>query len=146
MESLNTLGRWLKQQHVLTYCVGTAESLWCANAFYLFDDEEIAFYLLSDASTRHGQLIGQQAQTAGTINGQPKNIALIRGIQFRGEIRRLNEDEAAGPRSRYNTLFPIARAMPAPMWVIQLDELKMTDNTLGFGKKLHWLREQTGRV
>ena len=141
MESLNTIGKWLKKQHVLTYCVGTGESLWCANAFYIFDEEEAAFYFLSEATTRHGQLIGQQGPTAGTINGQPKTVALIRGVQFRGEIRLLNDDEASLPRSLYNKRFPIARAMPAPMWAIRLDELKMTDNTLGFGKKLHWVRE-----
>lgn len=142
MESLNTIGKWLKKQHVLTYCVGTDESLWCANAFYIFDEDEIAFYFLSETTTRHGQVAGQRALTAGTINGQPKTVALIRGIQFRGELRLLNEEEAARYRTRYNKRFPVARAMPAPIWVIRLDELKMTDNTLGFGKKLHWLRNQ----
>lgn len=141
MESLNTIGKWLKKQHVLTYCVGAGESLWCANAFYIFDEDEVAFYFLSETTTRHGQLTGQQAMTAGTVNGQPKTIALIRGIQFRGEIRLLTDDEASLPRTRYNKRFPIARAMPAPMWIIRLDELKMTDNTLGFGKKIHWIRE-----
>jgi uncharacterized protein YhbP (UPF0306 family) len=28
----------------------------------------------------------------------------------------------------------------APVWEIRPDELKFTDNTLGFGSKLHWLR------
>jgi uncharacterized protein YhbP (UPF0306 family) len=27
------------------------------------------------------------------------------------------------------------------MWEIRLTELKFTDNTLGFGKKLHWIRD-----
>lgn len=141
MESLNTIGKWLKKQHVLTYCAGSAESLWCANAFYIFDADEVAFYFLSDTATRHGQLIGEQAMTAGTINGQPKTVALIRGIQFRGQIRLLSDEEANAPRALYNKRFPIAKAMPAPMWAIRLDELKMTDNTLGFGKKLQWKRE-----
>ncbi|VEI62926.1 Uncharacterized protein conserved in bacteria [Serratia fonticola] len=30
--------------------------------------------------------------------------------------------------------------MKAPIWQIALQEVKMTDNTLGFGKKLHWAR------
>ena len=30
----------------------------------------------------------------------------------------------------------------APLWEIRLDEIKMTDNTLGFGNKNHWLRNQ----
>ena len=142
MESLNIIGKWLKKQHVLTYCAGAGESLWCANAFYIYDENDVAFYFLSDPATRHGQLTGPHAMTAGTINGQPKTVALIRGLQFRGEIRLLNEEEAAYPRECYNKRFPIARAMPAPMWTIELDELKMTDNTLGFGKKLHWVRER----
>lgn len=141
MESLNAISRWLTKQHVLTYCVGGGESLWCANAFYIFDAGRVAFYLLSETSSRHGELIGQQSPVAGTVNGQPKTVALIRGLQFRGEIRLLSEDESAGYRSRYLKRFPIARVMSAPMWEIRLDELKMTDNTLGFGKKLHWLRE-----
>ncbi|MBJ4294868.1 hypothetical protein JGE43_18630, partial [Salmonella enterica subsp. enterica serovar Typhimurium] len=37
--------------------------------------------------------------------------------------------------------FPVARVLPAPVWEIRLDEIKFTDNTLGFGKKLHWLRD-----
>jgi uncharacterized protein YhbP (UPF0306 family) len=30
--------------------------------------------------------------------------------------------------------------MKAPVWQLSLQEVKMTDNTLGFGKKLHWTR------
>lgn len=138
MESLNIISSWIKKQHVLTYCVGAGESLWCANAFYIYDEDAVAFYFLSDTHTRHGQLIGERGITAGTINGQPKTVALIRGLQFRGEIILLNEEEAIFPRVRYNKRFPVAREMLAPMWMIRLHELKMTDNTFGFGKKLHW--------
>ena len=43
-------------------------------------------------------------------------------------------------RARYVNRFPIARMLRAPVWEIRPDELKFTDNTLGFGSKLHWLR------
>lgn len=142
MGSLNTIAKWLKKQHVLTYCAGAGESLWCANAFYIYDEDEVALYFLSDTTTRHGQLLGQQATTAGTINGQPKTVALIRGIQFRGEIRLLSAEASVTPRARYNKRFPIAKTMSTPIWVIRLDELKMTDNTLGFGKKIDWIRSK----
>lgn len=141
MEILDAISRWLKKQHVLTYCVGGTEDLWCANAFYYYDAERVAFFVLSDPNTRHGTLIGEGSPVAGTVNGQPKTVALIRGIQFRGYIRMVKEDEAAAVRPHYNKRFPLASAMSAPVWEIRLDELKMTDNTLGFGKKLRWLRE-----
>lgn len=141
METLAAINRWLAKQHVVTWCVANQGELWCANAFYIYDAQKVAFYVMSEESTRHAQMSGPQAPVAGTVNGQPKTVALIRGVQFAGEIRRLEEEESAAPREQYNRRFPVARVLSAPMWEIRLDELKFTDNTLGFGKKLHWLRE-----
>lgn len=141
MDALTTISRWLSRQHVITYCVSDGDSLWCANAFYVWDDGRVAFYLLSDTSTRHAQMAGERAKVAGTINGQPKTVALIRGVQFSGELRLLTGDEGESKRALYWRRFPIARAMSAPVWEILPDEIKFTDNTLGFGKKFLWQRE-----
>ncbi|MEO3741117.1 hypothetical protein GA0061071_11578 [Kosakonia oryzendophytica] len=141
METLAAINRWLAKQHVVTWCVANRGELWCANAFYFYDPHAVAFYVLSEDQTRHGQMTGLKAQVAGTVNGQPKTVALIRGVQFAGEIRRLDEEESAAPRAQYNRRFPVARMLSAPMWEIRLNEVKFTDNTLGFGKKLHWVRE-----
>ncbi|ROU12985.1 hypothetical protein EB837_14085 [Kluyvera ascorbata] len=141
METLTAISRWLAKQHVVSWCVAKEGQLWCANAFYVYDPQRVAFYLLSEETTRHGQMTGQQAPVAGTINGQPKTVALIRGVQFKGEIRLLSGEEAEEKRALYVKRFPVARMLSAPVWELRLDELKFTDNTLGFGKKLHWLRD-----
>lgn len=141
METLAAISRWLSKQHVVTWCVASEGELWCANAFYIYDPQRVAFYLLSEETTRHGQMAGKQALVAGTVNGQPKTVALIRGVQFKGEIRLLEGDDAAEKRARYVRRFPVARMLSAPVWELRLDEVKFTDNTLGFGKKLHWLRD-----
>jgi len=140
MESLATISRWLEKQHVVSWSVAKEGELWAASAFYLYDREAVAFYLLSEETTRHAQMSGRRATVAGTVNGQPKNVALIRGVQFCGEIRLLEGEESAAARQRYLRRFPVARMMPAPVWEIRIDELKFTDNTLGFGKKFHWQR------
>lgn len=144
VNELEKIGRWLARQHVVSWCVAGPDGLWCANAFYLFDAERVAFYLLSDTRTRHGQMTGSRAPVAGTVNGQPKTVARIRGVQFSGEIRLLVGEESDETRRRYCRRFPVARAMSAPVWEIRLDELKFTDNTLGFGKKFCWLRVPSG--
>ena len=141
METLTAISRWLAKQHVVSWCVAKEGELWCANAFYVYDPPRVAFYLLSEETTRHGQMTGQRAPVAGTINGQPKTVALIRGVQFKGEIRLLSGEEAEEKRALYVKRFPVARMLSAPVWELRLDELKFTDNTLGFGKKLHWLRD-----
>ncbi|BFJ69685.1 MULTISPECIES: YhbP family protein [Salmonella] len=141
MDTLTAIGRWLAKQHVVTWCVHHEGELWCANAFYLFDAQNVALYLLTDDKTRHAQMSGACAPVAGTVNGQPKTVARIRGVQFKGEIRRLEGQESDAARKAYLRRFPVARVLPAPVWEIRLDEIKFTDNTLGFGKKLHWLRD-----
>ncbi|ECX8912084.1 TPA: YhbP family protein [Salmonella enterica subsp. enterica serovar Muenchen] len=141
MDTLTAIGCWLAKQHVVTWCVHHEGELWCANAFYLFDAQNVALYLLTDDKTRHAQMSGACAPVAGTVNGQPKTVARIRGVQFKGEIRRLEGQESDAARKAYLRRFPVARVLPAPVWEIRLDEIKFTDNTLGFGKKLHWLRD-----
>ena len=141
METLTAISRWLAKQHVVTLCVHREGELWCANAFYLFDANKVVFYLLTEEKTRHAQMSGSRAPVAGTVNGQPKTVALIRGVQFKGEIRQLTGEESDAARQAYLRRFPVARMLSAPVWEIRVDELKFTDNTLGFGKKLVWLRQ-----
>ncbi|EDJ7962339.1 hypothetical protein CH521_13745, partial [Salmonella enterica subsp. enterica serovar Kentucky] len=136
MDTLTAIGRWLAKQHVVTWCVHHEGELWCANAFYLFDAQNVALYLLTDDKTRHAQMSGACAPVAGTVNGQPKTVTRIRGVQFKGVIRRLEGQESDAARKAYLRRFPVAWVLPAPVWEIRLDEIKFTDNTLGFGKKL----------
>jgi len=139
-ETLAAIGRYLKKQHVLSLCCGTAENLWCANCFYVFDATQAVFWLMTEPDTRHGELMQQQSVVAGTINGQPKSVLLIKGVQYRGQISQLTGEREALARAAYCKRFPVAKKVSAPLWEIRLDELKMTDNALGFGKKLRWQR------
>lgn len=139
---LEAISRYLKKLHVLTLCVGENSELWCASCFYTYDDKLIAFYLMTELQTRHGEMMVRLPQVAGTVSGQPKSVMLIKGVQFRGQTVLLEGDEAQQARARYNTRFPIARASQAPIWRLDLTEIKMTDNALGFGKKRYWQRDE----
>ncbi|HCW47844.1 YhbP family protein [Mixta calida] len=141
MSDVSAIVRYLKKQHVLSLCCRDDDALWCANCFYVFDEARMAFWIMTETETRHGALMAQQPQVAGTINGQPKTVMLIKGVQYRGEAHRLYGEQESAARAAYCRRFPVARAVSAPVWEIRLDTLKMTDNALGFGKKLQWLRQ-----
>jgi len=74
---------------------------------------------------------------AGTVALETKTVGKIQGIQFSGVMAK------AEPKGYelYFGAFPYARIMNPILWEIRLDEVKMTDNTLGFGKKVTWKRE-----
>ncbi|NIF22592.1 YhbP family protein [Candidatus Pantoea multigeneris] len=132
--------RYLKKQHVLSLCATHKGELWCANCFYIFDEGEMTFFLMTEPETRHGTLMMANLEVAGTVNGQPKTVLLIKGVQYRGVITRLEGDAEERARIRYQKRFPVARKVTAPLWALRVDELKMTDNALGFGKKISWQR------
>ncbi|MFI8414995.1 YhbP family protein [Serratia sp. NPDC078593] len=138
---LDRITRFLNQQHVLTLCAGNGLDMWCANCFYVFDAERMALWLMTEPDTRHGLLMQQNSCVVGTIASLPKTIALIKGVQYRGEIVPLSGEDEAQACARYCQRFPVAKVMKATIWQLSLQEVKMTDNTLGFGKKLYWVRE-----
>ncbi|MDJ0036140.1 YhbP family protein [Pantoea allii] len=140
MSDLSHLVRYLKKQHVLSLCCCADNDLWCANCYYVFDESRMVFWLMTEPDTRHGLLAIKHHSVAGTINGQPKTVLLIKGVQYRGQIRQLSDEEATEARTAYQRRFPVSRKVAAPLWEITLDELKMTDNALGFGKKIVWQR------
>ncbi|WP_158782101.1 YhbP family protein [Pantoea sp. BAV 3049] len=139
-QQLQVISRYLQKQHVLSICGG--DPVWCANCYYIFDSTKTAFWIMTEQDTRHGINFVRHTQVAGTVNGQPKTVLLIKGVQYSGRVRLLEGEEKVEARKAYVKRFPVALKVSAPLWEIRLDELKMTDNALGFGKKLHWKREE----
>ena len=58
----------------------------------------------SEDKTRHAQMTSQQAKVAGTVNGQPKTVALIRGVQFKGKFVVGREGERRATQTLYAPL------------------------------------------
>jgi hypothetical protein len=134
---------FLKKQTCASICCVDEDSKpWCFSCFYVFNEKEAVLYFKSSASTRHGMMMAKSSFVAGTILPDKLNTLTVRGVQFEGEI--LNADEAASGDAAnwYYKKNPVARAMPGEVWAVRLHTIKMTDSTLGFGKKVYWLREE----
>lgn len=140
-DDLKHILKFLNKHHVLALCAVADGEMWSANCFYVTDAQSMSLYFMTEMKTLHGTLMAKSPQVVGTITPNPKTIALIKGIQYRGEATVLNGEEESHARSQYCRHFPVAIAMKAPVWRLKLNHIKMTDNTLGFGKKLLWDRQ-----
>ena len=129
--------KFISKHHLLSLAT-LGNSLWCCSVFYAFDQESGAFIIASEEKTLHIQNTKLDKRVAGTIAQETEIVGQIQGVQFTGEMSAV-EDEAL--KTLYLKTFPYAHAMNPMLWKIQLDTIKMTDNTLGFGKKLIWNRE-----
>lgn len=126
--------------HHLLSLATSGERLWCCSMFYAYDAVEAAFIVASDEMTEHMRNVACDEKVAGTVALETKTVGKIRGIQFAGEMRRADDERA---RELYYGRFPYARVMNPMLWRIALSEIKMTDNTLGFGKKISWKRSSS---
>ena len=102
----------------------------------------------SDDQTRHVRDVvdGGNYRVAGAIALETKIVGKIRGIQFTGILKPLGGDDLKRAKSAYLKRFPIARLMSElHLWTIEPEYIKMTDNRLGFGKKLVWVSDDPGR-
>ncbi len=140
-DDLKHILKFLNKQHVLALCAVADGEMWSANCFYVTDAESMTLYFMTEMKTLHGALMAKSPHIVGTIAPHRKTIALIKGIQYRGEATVLSGEEEAHARHLYCRHFPVAIAMKAPVWGLKLSHIKMTDNALGFGKKLLWDRE-----
>jgi uncharacterized protein YhbP (UPF0306 family) len=133
--------KFLRKHHVLTIATTVNNEPWCANCFYACLEEENALVFTTDADTRHGREFIRNPLVAGSVVLETMIVGKIRGIQFQGIVCEPSEELLSKAKSAYLKRFPVAALMDTRLWIVNLTYIKMTDNRLGFGKKLVWNKQ-----
>lgn len=131
--------KFIKKHHVLTLATVNGEGMpYVANCFYAFDAKRNLFVFTSDLATRHGAEMVANSSVALSIVLETRIVGRVQGLQVTGRALR-GDDEA---RKCYIKRFPYAAAADLELWMVEPTMMKLTDNTLGFGKKLVWQSEE----
>lgn len=129
---------FLKKHHLLTLATCKDNAPYCASCFYALEPKIGSFVIATESTTRHGHEAMENEKVAGAVALETSIIDKLQGIQFLGTYRPATKEE----KKAYFARFPYAVAMNPTLWGIQIEWLKFTDNTLGFGKKIEWSREK----
>lgn len=134
------IAQYILQHKVLTLATSYDNVPYCANCYYAFDATNNILVFLSDSHTRHMKEALVNKNVAGTIAKEVEAVNQIQGVQFTGLLISPGDKGFLEQQfyDCYYQKFPFARELPSKVWGIQLKYVKMTDNTLGFGKKLIW--------
>lgn len=131
--------KFIRKHHVLTLATVGGDNLpWVANCFYAYDTKRNKIVFTSDLTTRHGSEMEAQPRVALSIVRETRIVGCVEGIQIEGIVAR-GQEEA---RKVYIKRFPYAAVAPLTLWEVTPKMLKLTDNKLGFGKKLIWQSEE----
>jgi uncharacterized protein len=133
--------KFLRKHHVLTIATTVENEPWCANCFYAYLEEENLLVFTTDADTRHGKEFIKNPLVAGSVVLETMVIGRIRGIQFQGIVSEPEGEMLTKAKWAYLKKFPPAVLMDTHLWVVKPTLIKMTDNRLGFGKKLLWTHD-----
>ena len=137
MEELKQIDKFISKHHVLTLATATTDgSPYCCNAFYAYNKADNAFIFTTDTSTHHGQMMLANGRVAASVVLETRIVGKIQGLQITGQIKPAIE----GDKTIYLKRFPYAVVADLSLWRLEADMMKLTDNTLGFGKKLIWQR------
>ena len=132
---LKKIVSFLDEHHVLTLATSDTKELSACSLFYTFVEEENSFLVASADATTHINHIKINNEVAGNILLETKTIGNIQGVQFKGTMSVLDAKHLS---KLYFKAFPYALALNPKLWQIKVYYFKMTDNRLGFGKKLIW--------
>lgn len=130
--------KFFRKHHVLTIATSVGNEPWCANCFYAYLEAENALVFTTDTDTRHGREFTENPVVAGSVVLETMIIGKIRGLQFQGTVAEPEGELLSKAKSAYLKRFPVAALMDTRLWIVKLTHIKMTDNRLGFGKKLIW--------
>ena len=132
--------KFLRRHHVMTLATCRDNRPWCCQCFYAYVDRLCGLVFMSDATTRHITEAIQQPHVAGSIVLESKIVGKLQGIQLEGILTEPDGELLKEIKTAYIKRFPFALLMDTQLWFLKLTSMKMTDNRLGFGKKLYWER------
>lgn len=137
LETLEKIEAFIGEHHLLALATSGENGPQISNLYYAYDAKKQAFIVASDAKTQHIQNVLLNKNVACSVALETSEVGKIRGIQCRAMMYEHNTKEA---KRIYFKAFAYARVMQPRLWEIKLIEVKLTDNRLGFGKKLIWKR------
>lgn len=132
---------FIGRHHVLTAVSISADGEpWCANLFYAYDKSQNVFVVTSDITTRHARDWAGNSRFAASVVLETRIVGRVQGLQIAGRVTLLKPDEPSYDTARkvYLRRFPYAAVATLTLWTLTPEQMKLTDNTLGFGTKSLW--------
>ncbi|MBI3395134.1 MAG: pyridoxamine 5'-phosphate oxidase family protein [Spirochaetia bacterium] len=130
---------FLESRHIFVLSTEHQGQPYSAPLFYIFLNAGVpALVFASSPETRHMVEAAENARAAGAVYVDTRSVAQIQGVQCTGRVVSAALDSNAV--ERYTTAFPEIMSIGAPLWRLEIDFLKYTDNRISFAHKRIWQR------
>lgn len=132
---------FIRSQSLVTLATSLNNIPHCAICYYAYSENLGGLIFKSSAQSRHVQEGIINPRVAAGVSQTESDINKIRGIQAEGTFVELNDTQIAEAKRTYYKKFPFALAIPGDLWLLELTNIKFVDNSLGFSKKMYWVKD-----
>lgn len=140
MSGIERIAAFIRKHHVMTLATVSGGRPWIAHVFYAWMPDENVFVFTTEGKTRHGAEMEANSRVAAGIALETRIVGRVQGLQVEGVVRKAEGECMDAARRAYIKRFPYSALAELSLWVLEPSLIKLTDNTLGFGKKLTWTK------
>ncbi len=131
---LEKIATFIAKHHVMSLATSVDNRPYSTPLFYAYHEEKNYFIFASDSNTKHMLDIAQNCAVSASIYLETKQISKIEGLQICGVISSADKDA----QIEYYKAFNYAKILQPKLYKLLPSMMKLTDNSLGFGKKIIW--------
>ena len=128
----NRIKKYLQKNKLLSWAMQDEDGVYCANAFYAFDEKNLSLIIASHTNTKHIKLAKIKPKVSVNIAKLSK-IPLLQGVQIQAFFSKANQEQI----KLYYKRFPFAKIQNGTCFALRIEYVKFTDNAL-LGKKLEF--------
>lgn len=140
----------LNEETTLSLATTGEDGQACVAPLFYIVDKELSLYCLSSESSLHSLNLSRTPRAAATVYRNAKKWNEIRGVQLRGTVSRVAEQERRDALVKaYCERFKLGRVLrlairQSVLYALQPDFLRYIDNARGFGYKFELMRQPEG--
>ena len=130
---------FLSQNKLLSWAMRDGEGVYCANAFYAFDEGSKSLVIASHEDTKHIKLAFLSPFVSVNV-AKVSSLPTLKGIQIKAKFARASKAQ----EKLYYKRFAFAKIVGGACFALSIDYAKLTNNALG--KKIEWERTENGHI
>lgn len=140
---ITSIDKFISENKIAAICCTDKQSNpYCFHCFYVFDSKNHLLFFKSSSETFHARLLLDNPGVAGSILPEKIEFLALKGIQFTGKVLYDEIPDKISPEAFYYKRLPLGLTKPGKIYCIQLESIKLTDNSVIFGKKFEWTKEE----
>lgn len=137
---------FIQKKYLCTLSCINNDRPWANAFYYVFDKDNYRLIYVTGDKTTHSKAMSMNPYVSGTIFAPTRFTPSLQGVQFTGISRMLEHEEKEIAKSLYKKEYNHELIDKLSVWEIQLEYVRLVDNSLGLFGYVEWHRGESDKL